>query len=48
MYRTEALAISLNFYEYQASLGLLNYLEPLTDVSFLGLATVHRQTLSCK
>lgn len=28
----EALAILLNFYEYQASLGLLNYLEPLTDV----------------
>ena len=34
MQRTEALAILLNFYEYQASLGLLNYLGPLTDVSF--------------
>jgi hypothetical protein len=26
------LAILLNFYKYQATLGIINYLEPLTDV----------------
>jgi hypothetical protein len=48
---TEALAILLNFYEYQASLGLLNYLEPLTDVNFnfnFWLPPIaHRWTLNC-
>jgi len=29
---TDALAILLNFYEYQAALGLANYLDPITDV----------------
>ena len=50
MQRTEALAILLNFYEYQASLGLLNYLGPLTDVSFFFWVppAAHRQTLNCK
>ncbi len=34
---TDAVAILLNFYEYQAALGFAtNYLEPLTDVSFFG------------
>jgi hypothetical protein len=28
------LAILLNFYEYQAALGLASYLDPITDVSF--------------
>ena len=31
---TDALAILLNFYEYQAALGLASYLDPITDVSF--------------
>jgi hypothetical protein len=31
---TDALAILLNFYEYQAALGLASYLDPMTDVSF--------------
>lgn len=29
----DALAILLNFYEYQAALGLANYLDPIMDVS---------------
>jgi len=28
----DALAILLDFYEYQAALGLANYLDPITDV----------------
>lgn len=28
----DALAILLNFYEYQVALGLANYLDPITDV----------------
>jgi hypothetical protein len=34
IYVTDALAILLNFYEYQTALGLANYLDPITDVSF--------------
>jgi hypothetical protein len=30
---TDALAILLNFYEYQAALGLASYLDPIIDVS---------------
>jgi len=33
MYVTDALAILLNFYEYQAALGLASYLDPMRDVS---------------
>jgi hypothetical protein len=33
----DALAILLNFYEYQAALGLANYLDPITDVCLWSL-----------
>ena len=37
IHRTDALAILLNFYEYQAALGLANYLDMITNVNVRSL-----------
>ncbi len=45
MYCTDALAILLDFYEYQVALGLANYLELITDVRFFARIT-HLRSLN--
>ena len=47
IHHADALAILLNFYEYQAALGLANYLDLITNVNFRSLLlTVGRSSIA--